>query len=537
MLAPTGRAQLHEDSRYGIKFKAPKDFNSVALNPREWITIAKFQSDSREYGGAQGRAALNRSFWVQFYPTGTRDEDLPEDDDDDTDGGDGGDEGDEFDDFEDKLKKEKEAEPDVPPMERAWNRVASGFGLHEVVKSKKIKVEKQNREERHFQTIDTDGNPSDVMYWVAVHESDDGVFVFYGDAFAKNFSKAASEYARSAKSFKRIDKDGSLTGLGAILVEQLGDQEAFLQAQIDKLPADWGHYRSDRYLFLYNAEKNFVVKTVAPQIEAMRDEYEKIYVPTKPIEAVSIVRIVNSADEYRAYGGPANSNGYWLDVDRELVLFDRRPREQMLETLNHEAFHQYIYYWAGELAPHTWYNEGHGEYFAGARMTRTHRVTGYGPRVYTQRLPPLRRALGATERGDSFEEGALWHIRDILSASRSTAYGDPFGRFYPQAWAITFMLREGKLQPEWKTILPEYMDNLQAARIEIAEEAMNESLELAEKDEKGSSKEMSRDPKDYFRYVNREKLQDLTFEKSFGQWTDEDWEELNDAYMKFCDDL
>jgi len=36
-----------------------------------------------------------------------------------------------------------------------------------------------------------------------------------------------------------------------------------------------------------------------------------------------------------------------------------------LRVLYHEAFHQYIHYAVGDVAPHSWFNEGHGDYFAG----------------------------------------------------------------------------------------------------------------------------------------------------------------------------
>ena len=43
-----------------------------------------------------------------------------------------------------------------------------------------------------------------------------------------------------------------------------------------------------------------------------------------------------------------------------------------LAVLYHEAFHQFIFYSVGEVAPHSWFNEGHGDYFSGAD------VVGFG---------------------------------------------------------------------------------------------------------------------------------------------------------------
>ena len=44
----------------------------------------------------------------------------------------------------------------------------------------------------------------------------------------------------------------------------------------------------------------------------------------------------------------------------------RTSNRDSLLVLYHEAFHQYIYYAVGEVAPHDWFNEGHGDYFSGA---------------------------------------------------------------------------------------------------------------------------------------------------------------------------
>ena len=86
--------------------------------------------------------------------------------------------------------------------------------------------------------------------------------------------------------------------------------------------------------------------------------------------------ICKDRDEYFKYGGPRGSAGYWNNKSEELVLYDGTKREKGEKTdkldtfivLYHEAFHQYIHYSAGELAPHSWYNEGMGDYYAGGKF-------------------------------------------------------------------------------------------------------------------------------------------------------------------------
>ncbi len=53
----------------------------------------------------------------------------------------------------------------------------------------------------------------------------------------------------------------------------------------------------------------------------------------------------------------------------------------------------------------------------------------------------------------------------------------------------------------------------------------------------GSSKELSSNPNNYFDKLNRDTIQRLAFEKTFGGWTDEDWAEFDQAFGDFVDDL
>ena len=68
LLSATTAAQLHQDTRYGFKFKPPKDFKAVALKPGEMIIIAKYQDPQKEYGGEQGYSSHSRTFTLTYWP-------------------------------------------------------------------------------------------------------------------------------------------------------------------------------------------------------------------------------------------------------------------------------------------------------------------------------------------------------------------------------------------------------------------------------------------------------------------------------------
>ena len=87
----------------------------------------------------------------------------------------------------------------------------------------------------------------------------------------------------------------------------------------------------------------------------------------------SVVRVCKDRDQYFTYGGPLGSAGYWFALQEELVLYDdqdRQGRDATWRVLGHEAFHQYIHYYMGNQEPHSWFNEGHAEYYAGFERGR-----------------------------------------------------------------------------------------------------------------------------------------------------------------------
>src|SRR6185369_1997760 len=117
--------------------------------------------------------------------------------------------------------------------------------------------------------------------------------------------------------------------------------------------------------------KSFV-KELGRQIEIIRGEYEKLFPPVHEVTAISVVRLFSEQSEYHQYGGPRGSAGFWSSDREELVLFENfdsmskdKSKENALSVMYHEAFHQYVFYAVGNVAPHSWFNEGHGDYFAG----------------------------------------------------------------------------------------------------------------------------------------------------------------------------
>ena len=227
-----------------------------------------------------------------------------------------------------------------------------------------------------------------------------------------------------------------------------------------KLVRGWEADDTPNDIFVYSTKDEPLLRRLKRDLEAIRLEYERLFPPAKPVTAVSTVRICRDRAEYMQYGGPPNSGGYWNWVAKELVFYDYEDaknqrgsgKKDSLIVLYHEAFHQYIFYSVGEVSPHSWYNEGTGDYFSGAQISGT-KVGRIGVNSWR---------VGAIQ--DTVRQGAHVPFKDIFRFDQRTFYARA-SICYPQAWSMIYFLRTAKeveKEPSWAQILPTYFDTLKA---------------------------------------------------------------------------
>ncbi|MBM4013977.1 MAG: hypothetical protein FJ293_03305 [Planctomycetes bacterium] len=297
----------------------------------------------------------------------------------------------------------------------------------------------------------------------------------------KEFEPAMKTMAKSFvfhddKAKEVVNLDEILAGLN-ITPKRRGDIEK-------GLVKGWGVEVSPKknYVIIYNTKSNKnlrLANTIAERIESIREQiYEVQFKPAEPIKAVSIVRICGDRNEYHKYGGPPGSAGYWNSWAEELVFYDASPAKEAdddtLAVLYHEAFHQYIYYSVGNVAPHSWFNEGHGDYYAGSRY-KSHKwkvgpfdwrvgtvknAIREGPRTFTVKKDEQSGKevkLFASDKGYT-------PIKDLVAFSQGDYYSYP-GVSYAQGWSLIYFLREEvpknkKYAEKWGKILDTYFNAL-----------------------------------------------------------------------------
>jgi len=228
----------------------------------------------------------------------------------------------------------------------------------------------------------------------------------------------------------------------------------------------WRVDNTDNYIFVYNTRDQPLLRRVMRDIEAIRTVYISLFPPAADFDAVSTVRICADQAEYMAYGGMRGSAGYWNSSTEELVLFHyelqdggRKDDSNTFIVLYHEAFHQYIHYSSGELPPHSWFNEGYGDFFSGTSMP--------GGKVRKIDVNPWR--CGTIQRAIEGGQSVPW--KDIIRYSQQQYYRNP-AICYAQGWSMIYFLNRSKSvekNPAWAKILPTYFDTLKATyRAELA---------------------------------------------------------------------
>lgn len=229
------------------------------------------------------------------------------------------------------------------------------------------------------------------------------------------------------------------------------------------LPAGWKADDTENFILVYNVKDKTLINKMKRDLEVLRTKFVELFPPVRTIEAVSTVRVCKSRDEFLKFSEmPPESRvaGFWNVRSKELVFYNHvadpsypnASWEDACIVLYHEAFHQYIYYACGELDPHSWFNEGYGDYFSGCRIgdtgTRVDRIQVNPWRVGTVKNMVVNKTYAPLKDLVRFEQGA---------------YYSKAGFYYAQGWSLIYFLNDAKVikrHPLWGRILPVYLKTL-----------------------------------------------------------------------------
>jgi hypothetical protein len=323
-----------------------------------------------------------------------------------------------------------------------------------------------------------------------------------GPADSKKWRGFESAYAGIAKSLQPLTlkaPDASAAPVGKDLRSQ---KRAKLEVEVQKSPG-WSLYETPNYFILSNSDDKALIEEMKVRLEAIRLVYEKDYppelsrkiqiketpkasgVPAAEASAApkddgrsagvvdalelgkcSVVRLCLNKDQYLQYGGRQGTSGYFSPLEEELLIFDDKEdegRDSTWGVMNHEGFHQYIYAFFGNVAPHSWYNEGTGDYYSGFEFNLKSKK--FTPKLEKGRQDNL---LLIRDKYVPLKDFVTWDQAKYYG--NNTGNGNAGGRLegwacYAQGWSIIWFLRtgEGKAkgwQKSWGGILDKYLVTL-----------------------------------------------------------------------------
>jgi hypothetical protein len=286
-------------------------------------------------------------------------------------------------------------------------------------------------------------------------------------AESTQFDKLKNSFIASLASFKYIDvkKPDPDDDKGSLDKKDQLPIKTRYQDLLKSKPPGWEINFSEkfpRYIFYSNCKPEDLGQTIT-RLRMIRPVYEKAFPPVEKAlvdRAAPIVRICKDQEDFMTYSGKGQGvGGYWSPFRAELVVFRKSQilgsmNDLFFEILQHEGYHQYIYYACGEVDPHIIFHEGPAEYFgamepAGGTMVPTFKNT--------MRIGTVKGDVGS---------GNFVPFEQIFRMTQQQYYADST-RCYAQGWAMTTFMMLGKAKmgaaykDEWGKIIPTYFGVLQ----------------------------------------------------------------------------
>jgi hypothetical protein len=491
LLAPTASAQAPKAGKFfedavdlGFKVKMPNKWDFTPPRPGEKNLIGKYTPPYTKYINLSGTEIL----WLEAYLI-------------------------KFDRRGEEEASEREKALDTAGlMEWIENDTHFGGSGYRPTREKQMKVSRVPATEYLITGMGQGGTEFHVYAMVYRLRPDvDVAVVFDGPGGRTKWRKYETSFKKMAKSFKPIEVE-ELDYSGT-----RSDDSAYRsrkRAQLEKEVAlsqggenPWALYETPNYFIVSNVADRQFLRELQDRLEAIRAVYERMYPwddadrlrlerEAREAEAAesddedggpsaedpdeepesgrteaaqasprersrcSVVRVCAKQSEYSEYGGPGGSAGYWAWVHEELVLYDDRAgggRGDTWAVLNHEAFHQYIFYLYGNISPHSWYNEGHGDFFSGYEYKHKRFVL----KPFDWRVRTIQQAI---------RDGKHVPLKDLVRFTQgeyygSNKYGVSGGQNYAQGWSFVYFLRTGeksssRWNDDWNDILDVYFATL-----------------------------------------------------------------------------
>ena len=511
----------------GFKVKVPKDWNFIPPTPLERNLIGKYAPPNSQYVNLGGDAVLFLNLWLVKFDR--RPETLAKKD---SIGG-------------VDVELAEFATRDIHAWMKSDLDEGKEWKFDKKSFPKPLKGVPVSAEYYVFDGESVNGalgsTPQPIKSFVAVYTLSDKLKIALigvgpGDKKWRSYENA---YESMAKSLDLIEVERIAQPAGeSELHSPRARKRAELKEYVAKSP-EWKLYETENYFVISNNTDEVFLAELRERLEALRLIFLKDYPPEKarhsrvlvkprtgsdpepsgggegdgegdgegedpgatpeeepnlpPADSVelsrsSVVRVCADESQYVQYGGSPGAPGFWNSLEQELVLFDDRQgggRGDTWVVLNHEAFHQYIYYFYGSIAPHSWYNEGTGDFYSGYEYKHKRFSLAESPWRIRTIQQMIREGSAATMKGSKKGQGYV-PLKELVRWSKGQYYGDNEytvhpAKCYAQGWSLIWFLRTGEKnkakgwQSSWGKILDVYLETL--AETGKLDEAVDKAFE------------------------------------------------------------
>lgn len=394
--------------------------------------------------------------------------------------------------------------------------------------------------------------PQHIETWIYHAEDADYAVQLVG---LQNHWKEIQKRTKQVRvTFELIERDGPLKNSGMVGnglqytrldLEEKDEKEressaklseaAIKQQAIDSLPAEgWEHFEDDRVLVVHSCEDDWaerVSKHTNNLFEWLDENFG--YVGEDVYLREPVIRICKDLEEARYYsaGIASGSGGGYFDMDDELLTYwdSAGWTGGAIDWYNRNAFNYWILEKNFDLATSmpTWIRNGISSLVETARLDTRKPDWRYD----SSNTMALKNAI-YYETATPVKELFLMTTEEFNDRSQDNR------EMGTSPYAEGAMLINYLASPEIRrhrlarTLLEDYLKNMMVVIAEIEKEEERE-LERYRKDvkEEGDEKEYRQRRAKLFEKMEKELLQ-RTFDRTFEDWDDKDWEKLTEHFHK-----
>lgn len=446
-ISAQGGYTTEKQPKYGLTFLRARDYEAIPVDPtEEWVILYYSEKEAfRESDRKRFRPEL-RFAWIDHKPKGEPESTpLPiEKGSDETAG--------------------KEGEEKAPPKPVTDFPTYASRYLDQWTLGKPVPLKKRGGNQVFDYYLESRSSRSPIRGWARSFSDKERTIAVFGFCAEEDYDDCVKIWEKmlGKVKFSPID-DGEDDAIRRYYERRKYSNPEFRINVRSNLVKGWEAEDTDNFIVVYSTKDEPLIRIIKRELESIRKEYIKLFPPARAFDDVSVVRVCKDEAEYLKYGGSLGSAGYWHAAAEELVFYDKENEDGEAGTgkadtrivLYHEAFHQYIYFAVGRLAPHSWFNEGTGDYFSGA-LIKGGRVKKID--VNPWRIDYIKYAI------EGYRGLRTIPFSEILKMEQAEFYNRSIvGVAYSQAWSMIYFLRtskEAKKHPTWSGILDTYFNTL-----------------------------------------------------------------------------